>query len=104
MKLNIFKNLFGFFSFSSLKKFFLDKCSKHRNTTKAEQFERCILCGILTDIPISTPLEFRENYEVGCGQMCYDCHQMLQQDFNENTLSNEQIMLAVAKSIEESKE
>lgn len=104
MKSNILKKLFGFFSFCSFKKIFLDKRSKLRNTIKAEQFERCILCGVLTDIPISTPLEFRENYEVGCGQMCYSCHQRLQPDFNESTLSNEEIMLAVAKSIEESRE
>ena len=38
-----------------------------------EQFERCILCGALTCIPVDMPVDWRENYEVGCGQLCTEC-------------------------------
>jgi len=38
-----------------------------------EQFERCIMCGALTCIPISMPIDWRENYEIGCGQLCSEC-------------------------------
>ena len=38
-----------------------------------EEFERCIICGELTDILVSTPIDLRENYEVGCGQLCAEC-------------------------------
>lgn len=38
-----------------------------------EEFERCVLCGKLTDIPKSLPIEFRSNYEIGAGQLCDIC-------------------------------
>lgn len=44
-----------------------------------EEFERCVLCGKLTDIPISLPVEFRNNYEIGVGQLCGICGAILNQ-------------------------
>lgn len=38
-----------------------------------EEIERCIICGELTGIPVSMPIEWRENYVVGCGQICAEC-------------------------------
>ncbi len=38
-----------------------------------EEFERCVICGGLTFIPISMPIKLRENYVVGCGQICAEC-------------------------------
>lgn len=38
-----------------------------------EEYERCIICGDVTDVPISTPIDMRENYEVGVGQICCKC-------------------------------
>lgn len=46
----------------------------------AELFERCVLCGELTPVPVTMPVEFRENYELGCGQLCILCRQKMQQD------------------------
>ena len=46
-----------------------------RNTENAnnEQFECCIMCGVLTCIPVDMQVDWRENYEVGCGQLCAEC-------------------------------
>lgn len=38
-----------------------------------EEFEECVLCGNLTDIPKTLPIKFRKNYEIGVGQLCDDC-------------------------------
>ena len=43
------------------------------NTTKKEEFEHCVVCGVLTRVPISMPIDWRENYEIGCGQLCDEC-------------------------------
>ena len=43
------------------------------NTPKTEEFERCVVCGALTCVPISMPVDWRENYEIGLGQICAAC-------------------------------
>ena len=73
------------------------------NTSKTEEFERCIVCGNLTCIPISMPIDWRENYEIGCGQICAECAKKQQKLIErENALTNEQILLAVEQSRKES--
>ncbi len=42
-------------------------------TPVTEEFERCVICGKLTCIPISMPVDWRENYEIGLGQICAEC-------------------------------
>ncbi len=42
-------------------------------TPNTEEFERCVICGALTYIPVSMPIDLRENYHVGCGQICDEC-------------------------------
>ena len=74
------------------------------NTPKTEEFERCVICGELTAIPVSTPIDFRDFYEVGCGQLCVTCHKKIRKSVKrENTLSHEQIMRAVEQSRKETK-
>ena len=71
---------------------------------KTEEFERCIMCGKLTCIPVSMPIDWRENYEIGMGQVCAECAKKQREaDERANTLSNAQIMLAVEQSRKESK-
>jgi hypothetical protein len=43
------------------------------SSTETEEFERCVMCGELTGIPVSMPIDWRENYEIGCGQLCVKC-------------------------------
>ena len=53
------------------------RCHKDVNDVKSvpstEEFERCVICGKLTCIPISMPVDWRENYEIGLGQICAEC-------------------------------
>ena len=68
----------------------------------AEKFERCILCGAITYIPISMHIDWRENYEVGCGQLCVHCAKKQREEAEgDNILSDEQVFLAVEKSVKE---
>ncbi len=70
-----------------------------------EEYERCITCGKLTCIPVSMPVNWRENYEIGLGQVCAECAKKQREaDERANTLSNAQILLAVEQSRKERKE
>ena len=65
-------------------------------TPVTEEFERCVICGKLTCIPISMPVDWRENYEIGCGQICAECAKIDREakPFG-NKLTTEQILQAV---------
>ena len=74
------------------------------NPPKTEEFERCVICGELTCIPVSLPIDWRENYEIGCGQICAECAKKQQKLIERgNGLTYEQILLAVEQSRKESK-
>ena len=67
-----------------------------KDAPKTEEFERCVMCGSLTCIPVSMPVDWRENYEIGLGQICADCAARHRKDIErENLLSNAQILRAV---------
>lgn len=73
------------------------------NTQNTEEFERCIMCGELTCVPISMPVDWRENYEIGMGQVCAECAKKQREaDERANVLSNAQLLQAVEQSREES--
>lgn len=40
-------------------------------------FERCVLCGKQTHIPVDTPIAARQGYIEGIGQLCPDCYQRI---------------------------
>ncbi len=65
-------------------------------TPVTEEFERCVICGKLTCIPISMPVDWRENYEIGLGQICAECAKKEREakPFG-NKLTTEQILQAV---------
>lgn len=42
---------------------------------REDEFEICVCCHKKLDIPVSTPVEFRDFYVDGAGQLCYDCYQ-----------------------------
>lgn len=73
------------------------------NTPNTEEFERCVMCGELTCVPISMPVDWRENYEIGMGQICAACAKKQREaTIRENTLTTEQILFAVEQSRKES--
>ncbi len=49
------------------------EASNVNNPPKTKEFERCVMCGALTCIPVSMPIDLRENYAIGCGQLCAEC-------------------------------
>ena len=53
----------------------------HKSFPSEEQkFERCAMCGALTDVPISKPVELRRNYEIGLGQLCMRCAKEMREE------------------------
>jgi hypothetical protein len=70
-----------------------------KNTPNTEEFERCVMCGALTCVPISMPVDWRENYEIGCGQICAECAKKQRESAErENMLTSAQILRAVEQS------
>ena len=70
-----------------------------KNAPVTEEFERCIMCGKLTCVPISMPVDWRENYEIGMGQICAECAKKQREAAErDNTLSDAQILFAVEQS------
>lgn len=59
-------------------KFRLSKCHQKisvlKNTESADEYERCIICGDKTPFCINEPIENREFYEIGLGQLCHRCY------------------------------
>ena len=39
------------------------------------RYERCVLCGKITDVPLSLPIDLRDYYVEGSGQLCRGCWQ-----------------------------
>ena len=73
-------------------------------TPVTEEFERCVICGKLTCIPISMPVDWRENYEIGLGQICAECAKKEREaQLWGNTLTTAQILQAVEECRKESK-
>ena len=69
---------------------------------KTEEFEHCILCGAMTGVPVSMPIDWRENYEIGVGQVCAQCaKEQRKMAKREHTLTTAQILLAVEESRQE---
>lgn len=75
-----------------------------KETPKKEEFERCVMCGALTCVPISMPIDWRENYEIGLGQICAECvRKEREAKIWGNVLTDAQILEAVEQSKKESK-
>lgn len=53
---------------------------KNTNKVVKGQFERCVICGVVTSTSVSMPIALRKNYELGCGQMCANCARELQKE------------------------
>lgn len=45
--------------------------------SSCDTFERCVLCGTLTDIPLSMNIDLRYGYVEGAGQLCRKCYHEL---------------------------
>ena len=41
--------------------------------TNQEEYEVCVMCGALTDVPKSMSVDLRTGYYCGAGQLCRRC-------------------------------
>ena len=63
------------------------------NTPVTEEFERCVVCNVVTAVPVSLPIDWREYYQIGLGQLCVDCAKKLRKERDkENAISTAQII------------
>ena len=99
MKFKIFAKIFQFFGGDTPYQCSKKEADSVNNTPNTEEFERCVMCGALTSVPISMPVDWRENYEIGCGQICAECAKAQQKSIERNNaLAYEQILQAVEQS------
>ena len=99
MKSKIFLKLSRFFKRNNACSLVQKELDSANNTPDSEEYERCILCGKLTCIPISMPVDWRENYEIGMGQLCAECARKQQKATeSEHVLTAAQILYAVQES------
>lgn len=96
MKNKIFDKISNFFRRSTTYQQTKKEIESTDKTPVTEEFERCVICGKLTCIPISMPVDWRENYEIGLGQICAECAKKEREakPFG-NKLTTEQILQAV---------
>ena len=96
MKFKIFAKIFQFFGGDTPYQCSKKEADSVNNTPNTEEFERCVMCGALTSVPISMPVDWRENYEIGLGQICAECAKQQREATGwGKSLSNEQILQAV---------
>ena len=66
--------------------------------------ERCVACFADTGIPKNMPIEKRENYVVGCGQLCSECYAKIKLDGErEEGLTEEELELLLEMTARGSK-
>ena len=51
---------------------FFGKCKRNKNN-KADEYETCIVCHEMTDVRRDTPVDKRDCYIRGMGQLCHTC-------------------------------
>ena len=62
----------------------LDQIGRRKQQQPTEEiYERCVVCGELTNVRIDTPIEFRDYYEIGAGQVCCNCHNKITEEHQE---------------------
>lgn len=72
MKSKIFTKILRFFTHHTPQ--YPEKEPEELNgTPDTKGFERCVICGDLTSVPISMPVDCRDNYVIGLGQICAEC-------------------------------
>lgn len=50
---------------------------------KNSDYEKCVLCGMVTHVKKSVSVENRRNYIYGAGQICKNCAEKMKETDNE---------------------
>ena len=50
--------------------------NKHNDdfTVLSDDFENCVMCDKLTNVPKNLHIDYRSNYVEGAGQLCFECY------------------------------
>jgi hypothetical protein len=50
--------------------------NKHNDdfTVLSGDFENCVMCDKLTNVPKNLHIDYRSNYVEGAGQLCFECY------------------------------
>ena len=57
-----------------MRRFYLKKISSVSEAGSIDRnYERCVVCGARTDVPVDTPVGERKCYVPGGGQLCGKC-------------------------------
>ncbi len=51
-----------------------------KENSDVPQYEICVICGEITKVLVKTPIDCRENYICGCGQLCEKCANILRRE------------------------
>lgn len=51
-----------------------------KNAPQNTEYEKCVMCGEMTNIPIPLPITCRKNYVEGIGQLCEKCQNKLNRE------------------------
>ncbi len=73
MKMGIFERLSRIFRCEACNRHTEEASKGIKEIADTEGYEYCVMCGDLTDVPMARPVDCRENYIVGCGQLCPKC-------------------------------
>jgi len=46
------------------------------------EFEKCIMCDTVTNVPANLHIDYRHNYIDGAGQLCFECYSKI--DYTKN--------------------
>ncbi len=46
------------------------------------RYEICVICHKVTPVLKEQPIEFREYYVCGCGQLCYECYHSIHSEIH----------------------
>lgn len=99
MKCKILIKIARFFKHGTSNRRYHKDVNDVKSVPSTEEFERCVICGKLTCVPISMPVDWRENYEIGCGQICAECaKKQIESAERENMLTSAQILRAVEQA------
>jgi hypothetical protein len=65
------------------------------------EFEKCIMCGSLTDVKVSTHIDYRYGYVEGAGQCCKECYEKTpntkkEDDYISNVMKNRTTLITIS--------
>lgn len=66
------------------------KLTLHRPASD-DKIEHCVLCHKPLDILQSVPIDLREHYICGCGQLCADCYDEIAQDMQDTVMKRNRL-------------